>query len=103
MKPADADAIARFVQQGGQVNKVVAPIPTTEGQVVAYLADGCGLTVKFFPGDLKPYACRGRRYSIHGLIGLANIYRTAQQLPPITLDRHVTARTAASKHHFWQP
>ena len=88
MKRADADAIAQFEQRGGKVRKVAAAVPASEQEVLAYLVEGCGLTLKYFPGDLKPYACRSRRYSIDGLVRLANTYRIGQQLPPLMLGRH---------------
>jgi len=87
MKPVDADAIARFVQRGGQALKVTAAVPASEQEVLAYLV-GCGLSVKYFPGDARPYACQRRRYSVDGLVRLANTYRCAQQLAPLMLGRH---------------
>ena len=94
MKSEDADAIARFIQQGGQVQKVTAAMPASEGEILAYLAE-CGLTVKFFPGDRKPYSCLGRRYSIDGLVRLANIRRAAQHVPPLMLGRHTSAASGS--------
>ena len=90
MKPADADAIARFMNEGGQVRKVTATIAANEADVLAYL-EGCGLPVKSVPGDMKPYSCRGRRYSLEGLVRFANVYRVAQELPPFTLARRLSA------------
>ena len=87
MKAEDADAIARFVQRGGQILKVTAAVPASEQEVLTYLA-GCGLTVKYFAGDAKPYACERRRYSVDGLVRLANTYRSAQQLAPLMLGRY---------------
>jgi len=89
MKPADTDAIARFIQRGGEVRKVAATIPATEQDLVAYLA-GCGLPVKYFPGDSRPYTCNCRRYSLDGLLRLANTHRSEKQLPPLMLGRHIS-------------
>ena len=99
MKPADADAIARFVHRGGQVRKVAATIPATEHDVLAYLA-GCGLTVKYFPADSKPYACNRRRYSLDGLLYLANTLRSAKQLPPLMLGRHIAVASRTQGDQF---
>lgn len=82
MKAADANAIAHFMEQGGQVLKGKAAISATEQEVLVYLAS-CGVTVKYFPGDLKPYAYNRRRYSIDGLLRLANEHRRAQRLSPL--------------------
>jgi len=84
MKSEDASAIASFLDQGGEVRKVQAAIPATEQEVLVYLAS-CGLTVKCFPGDSKPYACNGKRYSMDGLLRLANEHRRSQQLSPLML------------------
>ena len=84
MKPTDLDAIANFIAQGGLVQKARAAIPATEQDVLVYLAS-CGLSVKYIPGTLHPYACRRRRYNANGLLKLANEYRRAQNLPPMML------------------
>ena len=89
MKSADVEAIAKFLQRGGQIRKVAATIPATEQDVVGYLAER-GLTVKYLPGDSKPYACNCRRYSPDGLLRLANTHRSANQLPPLMLGRHIS-------------
>ena len=84
MKPADSDVIANFIAQGGKVLKAPAAIAATEQDVLAYRAS-CGVTVKYVPGTMSPYACRRRRYTLGGLVRLANGYRRMQQLPPMML------------------
>ena len=96
MRTEDADAIARFVQQGGQVKRITAAVPASEGDVLAYLVE-CGLTLKFFPGDMKPYQCLGKRHSIDRLTRLANIRRAAEQLPPLMLRRYMSAASGSAQ------
>ena len=102
MKPADTDAIARFIQRGGQIRKVAATIPATEQDVLAYLA-GRGLTVKYFPGESKPYACNCRRYSLDGLLRLANTHRSEKQLPPLMLGRHISVASRTQGEQLDDP
>ena len=84
MKAADADAIAQFVALGGKIRKLEDPVAVTDQQVLAYLAK-CGLKVKCVPGEAKPYACIARRFSMDGLVRLANTYRAGENLPPMML------------------
>ena len=84
MRPDDADAIADFLKQGGEILRVPDPTPVTEQELLVYLAT-CGLKVKYFPGDMKPYAYQRRRYTALGLLRVANTYRRAQQLSPFML------------------
>jgi hypothetical protein len=84
MKPADADAVANYVEHGGLVVRVEAAIVVSEREVMDYLAER-GLPVKYFAEASMPYKCNGRRYSISGLLRLANKHRRGQQLPPMML------------------
>jgi len=102
MKPEDADAVARFVQEGGEVRKVTGAIPASEGDVLAYLAE-CGLDVKIFTGDIRPYLCNGRRHSAEGLLRIANTRRAADQLAPFMLGRHVSAASRSVQGDQFNP
>ena len=84
MKLDDADAIADFLNRGGEILKFQGAIPVTEQELLVYLAS-CGLMVKCFPGDLKPYGCQRTRYTALGLLRLANTYRRDQNLSPLML------------------
>lgn len=84
MKSDDESAIANFLERGGRVQKVEAAIAVKEPEVITYLAS-CGLKVKYFPSDMKGYSCNGRRYTLQGLMRLANTHRRTQKLPPFML------------------
>ena len=88
MKRDDEMAIAEFFKDGGRIVKVEPDVPATVAECLAYLA-GCGVNAKFFPGDPKPYLCRGRRLSVQGLFELANGYRRARRLQPFTIKHGV--------------
>jgi len=94
MKAVDADAIARFIRGGGKVLKINPPVPVTEQQVLSYIGEYMG-KIRYFPGDLKPYACCSRRYSVDGLVRLANSYRAVRKLPPFMLA-HLSSVTRSS-------
>jgi hypothetical protein len=87
MKLEDTSAIAIFLQQGGEVRKMADVIPVTRQEVLAYLAS-CGVQLRYIPEDDRPYVSSDkRRYSITGLLRLANSHRRALGLPPFAISR----------------
>jgi hypothetical protein len=84
LNPADAKAIAEFLNGGGQIAKVKDPVTATEQEVIDFLA-GCGVAARYLPGDVKAYWCNNRRCSMTALVRLANTHRYAQQLAPFAL------------------
>ena len=84
MKRTNERAIAEFFQGGGEIRRCKAPVRVSEQELFEYLAK-CGLPVKVFPGEPRPYGCNGKRLNIGSLLRLANERRSVQQFPPLTL------------------
>jgi len=84
MKPADASAIAKFLKQGGEVLKIQEAIPSTEQEVLVYLAS-CGIRVVYSPSVSVPYTCSGKRHNLASLVLMANGRRRSQKLSPFAL------------------
>ena len=79
---AEAKAIAEYLKDGGKIKKVQAAVPATVQEIIDYLAT-CGVEVKYFRGDPKPYSLNNERLTLTGLVRLANEYRRARRLPPM--------------------
>ena len=84
LNPVDAQAIARFLGNGGRVTKVDSPVTATEQEVIDFLAM-CGVTARYMPGDMRAYWCNNRRYSMTEMVRLANVYRCKRQLAPFAI------------------
>lgn len=84
MKRTDERAIEEFFQGGGEVTRCEPPVRVTEQELLEYLAK-CGLAVRLFPGEPKPYSCNGKRFNIGSLLRFANEQRSVQQFPPLML------------------
>jgi len=91
MKSDDANAIADYLKEGGRIIKVEETVPVRAQEILDYLA-ALGLTAKYHPGDSKPYAHNHRRYSIDGLVRLANEHRQAEKHPPFALREDSACR-----------
>ena len=89
MNPADADAVAEYLKDGGEVFKAQGTIAATDQEIIEYLATR-GIHARYCDGDLLPYLCGGTRYSAAALVRLANTTRRAEQLPPFALRMHAT-------------
>ena len=81
MKRTYESAIAEFFQGGGEVRRIETPVRVSEQELFEYLAK-CDLPVKVFVGELKPYGCNGKRFTMAALLRLAN---DRQQSPPLML------------------
>ena len=85
MNPADADAIAEYLREGGRVRRVDATVSVTEDELIAYLFS-VGVATRYIEGDLKAYLCDGKkRCSLNGLERLANRFRMSNGLPPLAV------------------
>jgi len=84
MGPEDALRVANYLKYGGRIVKVKATVPVTEQELLEYLATR-GTHPKYQHGDAKPYVHNNQRFSLEGLVRLANCYREAQKLPPFAL------------------
>ena len=84
MKREDQSAIAEYFQGGGEIQRVELPNRVHERDVIDYLTQ-CGLPVKHFPGEMKPYGCNGKRYSLEKRLRFATEQRKRQRLPPVML------------------
>jgi len=84
MKRTDQRAIAEFFQGGGEIRRCEDPVRVSEQELFEYLAK-CGLSVKFFPGEPRPYGCNGKRLNMGSLLRLANEQRSIQHFPPLML------------------
>ena len=91
LNPADARAIAEFLNAGGRIEKIKNPVTASEQEVIDFLA-GCGIAARYLPGDMKAYWCNNRRCSMTALVRLANTYRYAQQLAPYAIRLTPSAR-----------
>ena len=78
---SDVDA---FLRRGGRVTKVASTVAATEQEILDFMAS-VGSPVRCILGEAKPYVRERRRYSIEGIIRLANEYRSRQRLPPCAL------------------
>ena len=82
MSPAHSKAVADFLKNGGRVVKAQDTVPVTGPEVLDYLVS-CGFRVKYSPRDLGAYYYyEGKKCGLTKLVELANIHRTARQLPP---------------------
>ena len=86
-----SDVVAEFLKKGGKVVKAPDVIPVTGQEVLAYLL-GCGFRAKYISGDAKPYQFEGKRYSMAKLVVVANVHRTARQLPPFALRVNIGSK-----------
>jgi len=84
MGPEDALRVANYLKGGGRIVKVKATVPVTEEELLDYLSTR-GTHPKYQRGDAKPYLYNDARFSLEGLMRLANHYREAEQLPPFAL------------------
>ena len=84
MNPADENAIADYLRDGGHILRLRETIPVTDQEIIEYLA-GCGIHAKYCEGDLLPYLCNGKRRSAATLVRLANRCRQEQHLAPFAL------------------
>ena len=82
--PADANAVADYLNAGGQVQKGEETIPATAREVIAYLASH-GVMARYSPGDAKPYLCNRKRIGENTLIEMANRFRCGEHAPPFAL------------------
>ena len=97
MNPADAEAVAEYLKDGGHIVKVQEAQLATDQDVVAYLA-ACGHRARYCEGDSKLYLCDGKRYGEAALLQLANHHRRAQGLASFALRLDATPlRTMPSK------
>ena len=81
MKFVPENLIADFFKRGGRVVTAKKSIPVSGNEVLEYLSS-CGVVAKYSPGNARAYRCEGKRFSLQGLVGLANTYRVADHLPP---------------------
>ena len=85
MNSADANVIAEYLRDGGQVRRVDATVSVTEDELIAYLRT-VGVSARYLEGDLKAYLCDGKkRFSLSGLERLANRFRISNGLPPLAV------------------
>jgi hypothetical protein len=82
MNSVDEEAVAEFLREGGQVQRVNSSGRITEQELLDYLAS-VGIKARYVDGDSKSYICYGRRFSLAGLERLANIIRIQRKEPPI--------------------
>ena len=91
-----ADAIARYLEDGGQVSKLQEAIPATAQEVISYLAT-CGHSARYCEGDSRTYLCDTKRYRASALVKLANTYRQAQGLAPFVLRLSYPFKSGAAR------
>ena len=77
-------AVAEFLRNGGQIQKIRETVPVTEQEIIAFL-ETCGISAKYAQGDVKAFLCNNRRISEKALVELANTKRLARQLPPFAI------------------
>ena len=95
--PADAEAVAEYLKDGGHIVKVQEAVLATEQDVIEYLA-ARGHHARYCEGDSRLYLCDGKRYGEAALVLLANQHRRTQGLAPFALRLDATPlRTLSSK------
>ncbi len=76
------NAVAEFIDKGGQVVKGPETVVVTGSEVIEYLLT-CGVLVKCLPsGSTAHYKYKGEHVTLRKLVEVANRYRFAQRLPP---------------------
>ena len=80
MSPVHSKAIADFLKNGGRVVKAQDTVTVIGPEVLDYLVS-CGFRVKYSARDSR-YYYEGKQCGLTKLVELANIHRTARQLPP---------------------
>ncbi len=99
MNPADAEAVADYLKDGGHIVKVQEAVLATDHDVIEYLA-ACGHRARYCEGDSKLYLCDGKRFGEAALVELANRHRRTQGLAPFALRLDATPlRTTPSRKH----
>ena len=97
MNPADADAVAEYLKDGGHIVRVQEAVLATGQDVIEYLA-ARGHHARYCEGDRKLYLCDGKRYGEAALVDLANRHRRMQGLAPFALRLDATPlRTTRSR------
>ena len=89
INPADAEAVADYLKDGGHIVKVQEAVLATDQDVIEYLA-ACGHHARYCEGDRKLYLCDGKRYGETALVELANQHRRTQRLAPFALRLDAT-------------
>ena len=77
----DSSGVDAFLQHGGRITKVASTVPATEREILDFMTS-VGSPVRCLLGEAKPYVHERRRYSIEGIVRLANHYRSRDGLPP---------------------
>jgi hypothetical protein len=84
MNSFDADAVAHYLKEGGQVDRIRETVSASDQEIIEYLAS-CGHHARYCDGDARPYICDKKRYGAVALVRLANSYRLARGLAPFAL------------------
>jgi hypothetical protein len=70
--------------RAGRITRLTSAVAVNVCELFDYLGT-CGIAVKYadesFNGDL----CNGRRANLRALLHLANLYRSSDELPPLTI------------------
>jgi hypothetical protein len=71
----------------GRITKLTPTVAVTVCELFDYLGD-CGIAVKYADESFNGYLCNGKRANLRTLLHLANLYRSSDELPPLTI-RHL--------------
>ena len=71
----------------GRIIKLTPAVAVTVCELFDYLST-CGIAAKYADESFNGYVCNGKRVNLRALLHLANLYRSSDELPHLTI-RHL--------------
>jgi hypothetical protein len=81
MKPA---LMTPRLTEAGRITKLTPTVAVTVRELLEYLFT-CGVAAKYADESFEGYVCNGKRVNLRALLHLANLYRSSDELPPMTI------------------
>jgi len=70
-----------------RITKLSPTVAVTVPELFDYLST-CGIAAKYADESFNGYLCNGKRVNLRTLLHLANLYRSSDERPPLTI-RHL--------------
>jgi hypothetical protein len=71
----------------GRITKLAPTVAVTVRELLDYLST-CGIAARYADESFNGYLCNGKRVNLRALLHFANLYRSSDELPPLTI-RHL--------------
>jgi len=71
----------------GRITRLTPSVAFTVRELLDYLSS-CGIAARYADESFNGYVCNGKRVNLGTLLHLANLYRSWDELPPLTI-RHL--------------